>query len=696
MQSKDTLEALTYFDKEPDVAALASAYATTTTELSAYFDLCRNSYDERRNYWPGKSRDLRKHGADAFPWEGASDSEAHVIDERINRLASLCITALNKANIRAFPVESSDIARARVVSGFMKWMVTSGYISRFKQEMEFGANMLLERGIFITYVGWQREDRRFLQNISLESIAQMAPEVAQAIIGGNDDKALVEMVMKSFSGVNEKRAKKAISDLRKTGFADVPIIRRQVDAPLVKTLTPDSDFYFPSWTTDPQQVPYCFWRTYMTPQELENKVITDGWDAGWVEKVIKSFRGVNVHSIEREHEGRRSLSLTDNVYKANDLIEVVTAYQRLIDKEDGAEGIYRTIFHRSFTGDTQTRGYALFELMNGYEDYPVVVTRLAEDAKRLYDTHTIPDKLRGIQQQVKVERDSRIDRNSLATLPPIMHPVGNAPSDWGPGRYIPYRRAGEYQFGPQPQYNPGSVEMENTMQQQADRLVGLDAGNPISQQVLQFLIDKYLNHIAQVLRMAFRCFQRFGPDKVLYQVTGISDPQQLDKGNPDENYDLNITFDILSTDPDNLDNRVKQFASLLQFDKNGRINIDSFLDVVASSIDPVMAASILQPAEQAQQQMVKHVSDDITKISSAIEVPARPNGAQIALQLIQQYVSQPDVQQRMQGDEAFAARIQKYAGAYQFQLTQAQNAQIGKIGVAPAQMGQINMQGIAG
>jgi hypothetical protein len=75
-------------------------------------------------------------------------------------------------------------------------------------------------------------------------------------------------------------------------------------------------------------------------------------------------------------------------------------------------------------------------------------------------------------------------------------------------------------------------------------------------------------------------------------------------------------------------------------------------------------------------------------------VPARPNGAQIALQLIQQYVSQPDVQQRMQGDEAFAARVQKYAEQYQFQLQQAQNAQIGKIGTAPASVGGMSTQNL--
>ena len=78
------------------------------------------------------------------------------------------------------------------------------------------------------------------------------------------------------------------------------------------------------------------------------------------------------------------------------------------------------VFHRDFDGNEMVQGYAKFELLNGYEDYPVVVTKLSEDSKRLYDTMTIPSVLRGIQNQVKVERDSRVDRNSLATLPPIL------------------------------------------------------------------------------------------------------------------------------------------------------------------------------------------------------------------------------------------------------------------------------------
>ena len=562
MQSDSVSESLTYVSAEPDIESLRYAYDQSVVELEAYFDLCRESYDDRRNFWPGKSRDLRKHGADAFPWEGASDMEAHVIDERITRLVSLFMASLNRANIRAFPVEVQDVARSKVVSNFLKWMISSGYISRFNREMELGANYLLERGILISYVGWHSEDRKFLQRLDINQIGQVNPQLAQLIIDGQNEDQVISLLQKSFNGVTVKRAKKALAELASVGSAELPIVRRQVNAPDVKTLAPDGDFIFPPYVTDPQRAPYCFWKTYYTPQELENKVITDGWDESFVDLVIDRYRGVNIDSIEREQEGRRSLSLTDNAYEAEELIELVYGFQRLIDKEDGSEGIYCTVFHKEFSGNGDVPGYAKFELLNGYEDYPVVVTRLSEDSKRLYDTMTVPNLLRGIQQQVKIERDSRIDRNSLATVPPILHPVGQAPTDWGPGRYVPYRRKGDIDYGPTPTYNQGSLEMEKTMEQQADRLVGLDEGSPSSQIRKQFLIDKFLSHSAEVVSQCYRCFQRFGPDQIFFRVTGVPDPQMFNKGNADENFDVTISYDVLNTDPEKQENKLNQMVSL--------------------------------------------------------------------------------------------------------------------------------------
>jgi len=692
MDSDSISNALTYVEKEPDVKTLRHAYDQTVTELESYFDLCRTSYDDRRNFWPGKSRDHRKHGADAFPWEGASDIEAHTIDERITRLVSLFMSSLDRSNIRAYPVEAGDIAKAKVVSSFLKWMATSGYIPRFKKEMELGANYLLERGMLITYVGWNREDRTFLQKLNLAQIGQVSPEVYEAIESGAQDDEVGFMIQQTFPTATPKRIKQALRDLRKSGEAELPVVKRQVDAPQVKTLAPDGDFFFPTYVTDPQRAPFCFWRTYYTPQELKNKVSTDDWNEDFVDYVIEHYRGVDIYSVEREKEGLRSNNLTDLGYEAEELIEIVYGYQRLVDKEDNSEGIYQTIFHKSFDGDGKVPAYAKFELMNGYEDYPVIVTKLSEDSKRLYDAQTVPNLLRGIQNQVKVERDSRIDRNSISTLPPILHPVGQAPTDWGPGRMIPYRRKGDLDFAPAPMYNSGSVEMEQTLERLADKLVGLDEGSQMSTTRLQFLTNKFLSHVSEVLKMAFKCYQRFGPDSIFFRVTGVPDSLQMSKGDPNENFDIIVNYDVLNSDPQITEQKIEAFKALTQLDPSGRINIDSLLEVAASSIDPVLSDAILQPAEAAQEQVMKDVTDDLAKIYSGIEMPARPNGGQVALQMIEQYSSQPDIGQRLQTDQAFAARLQKYAGQYTFQMQQMQNAEIGRIGTAPAQMGEVQTQ----
>jgi mevalonate pyrophosphate decarboxylase len=120
--------------------------------------------------------------------------------------------------------------------------------------------------------------------------------------------------------------------------------------------------------------------------------------------------------------------------------------------------------------------------------------------------------------------------------------------------------------------------------------------------------------------------------------------------------------------------------------------VNKLLEFTASSINPIFADYVLQPAEEAQQKVAKNVTDDLAKIFAGIEVPAQPNGAQMAMQMIQAYVQQPDIMQRAQQDEAFAARLQKYASQYEFMMQQAQNAEIGRIGTQGANMGGINTQ----
>jgi hypothetical protein len=170
---------------------------------------------------------------------------------------------------------------------------------------------------------------------------------------------------------------------------------------------------------------------------------------------------------------------------------------------------------------------------------------------------------------------------------------------------------------------------------------------------------------------------------------------QFDKGSPDENFDITISFDSINTDPDTQESKLKQLVDLVKLDRNGRINMDNLLMSFANSIDPILADSIMQENQDASMEMQKQILDDISKIFSGIEMPARPNGGQVAVQIVQQYLQQPDIMQRMQTDQAFAARIQKYLGQYTFQEQQRINAtEFGQLGTEAAQMGEMQTQEI--
>ena len=131
-------------------------------------------------------------------------------------------------------------------------------------------------------------------------------------------------------------------------------------------------------------------------------------------------------------------------------------------------------------------------------------------------------------------------------------------------------------------------------------------------------------------------------------------------------------------------------VALTQLDRSGRINIDNLLDAAANSIDPVLADRVLQPTEAAQEQVVRQVTDDLAKIFAGIEMPARPNGAQIALTVIQQYASQPDVAESEHIKMKLCCEhvLRSTLDSIPSKCNKQQNAQIGRVGTEPAQMGR--------
>mgnify|MGYP003117017115 FL=1 len=685
MQSAADPELL-FVSKEPDIGYLQETYRRTQSELGEWIDRRQRDYDTRNCLWSGKSDDFKKHTdlsatGEVFPFDGASDQEVRLVDETINCMVSMSLNAIRRAHIVATPVESDDIERANVISSFIRWLVNSR-MDEFYDQVELGLNHFYEKGMMVHYVYWESQDLKQQQSIKLDEIAQAMPQMAQVIQDGSMDEELSTALKNQFK-VSKAKAKGMLREMRKDGETTIPVTRRVINQPRVKALAPDEDVFWPSYCIDPQEAPYVFHVINMTPEQLRSKINTEGWDEEFVDSAIElSQRGESDTPIN-------NLRLQEEVIRDDDdTIRIVYCYQRLLD-EDDVPGIYCTILH-----DRVPELYAKHQLLDySHGKYPFVVSTFEKTSKRLYHSRSVAEIGEGPQNVLKIEEDASIDRQSLATMPPLEHPLGRAPTKWGPGVRIPYRTPGEYRFADTPRYDGGSMEVRRYTKEQLDRYIGRNAPgvDPVEGQMKQQRnIDKVFQHLKHVIDQVWTLYQQYGPDEEYFRVTGMRDMQKFAKGRAGERFDFYMQFDAATQDPQQMLERVKTVGELGgMLDKNGTLDTEKLLQLAIGQVLPGASEKVLLPKETASQKAMEEERQLIAELVAGVPPNVREQDAhEMKLQVFTQWLQQPDIQQKAQQDQALQEHIQTYMQQRQMQIQQKQNAQIGRLGAAPTQFGQ--------
>jgi len=702
----DNLEEALEFDPKgkPDVEALAQAYQETRSDLGEFMEQRQDDFDQRFQIWPGKSRDNRKHaragGGEPFPWDGASDLSCHLIDDVIRSHVGMLMSVMKRANLVATPVESDDVSRASVVQNFMKWMIQVK-MENVMREYERGFNHLLEKGIMVHYVYWQQKDQKVLETIDMQEIATQVPELAEMMMDEANDEVLSGLFSTQYD-VSPKKAAAMLKELRENGVATIPITTMVHNRPAIRALACDEEIYWPSWTMDPQEAPYVFLAVHYTAEQLRAKVSTDDWNEEWVEKVIETVRGLNAEDEVNYSRERHRTSNVDRDSGDDETVRCIYAFQRLMD-EDGVSGIYCTVFHPNVTGAHEMdKPWAKHELLPyRHGDYPFVVTKLEEWSKRLYETRSYPEIGKSWEQQLKVEMDAAVDRLSLSTLPPLEHPVGRAPSKWGPGVKVPYRTPGEYRYADTPRYDGSSVEMRENVRRMTFEYFGRNYGGIDPQDVSnkqQALVEKCFSHVKSVMDQVWSLYQQYGSDAEYYRVIGVNDVQRFDKGDAGERYDFYLQFDVGLLDSGQIVERVKAISEMVgALDKNGVVDTEKLLAMVVEQALPGAADKIIQPQETAVNRAVEEERATISELVAGVPPNVKPNDAhQTKLQVFLQWMQQPDIQMRIQQDEALRGRVENYFKQRSFQIQQQQNASIGRQGAQPTQFGATGAaQGVA-
>jgi len=680
----------------PNMGMVKSAFERTVADCQPYVDQCRLNYETRYAIWNGQSADGKKHARetggkiDPTPWDGASDLRVYLTDLVIKYKIARFGLALKKASLVAVPVNGNDIERAEVVGNFMRWLVTT-QIPNLEREAELLGNYMLEKGGALLGVFWETVQEKTLTILRLSDFEAKFPRLdIQAAIRHPDLEDKILAVLEEIYGVSAKKAKTMLRELRTAGETTVPTLGREINRPVIRAFCLDRDVFVPSWATDIETTPYLWRVEYFTAERLRSFVRTEGWDEEWVEHAIETCRGRMITSVPDStlQPISRSFVYIDRKVMYTDLIGVVFGYQRLSD-EDGVPGIYLTIFNPSICDDNKSQGYAKFGLL-GYQlpSYPFVKFAQEYLSRKFHDTRGIPEPGKSWQDQIKAHRDSRVDAASLAILPPLMYPLGRPPTRWGPGSRVPERRPGEYHHADHPMGDPNTENSEEILVRTYNEYEGIinpGSEDPAMAQVMgQFEIDRWLHCWTQVFRMTFKLWQQYGDSKQLFRVTGLAKApvQVMEKGDPTEDYQVMLSFDTQSMDQETQIQKFEAIAKIkATFDSNGQIDTSKLIPLLIQAIDPAIAEQVVLPANAGQQQIVAQVQGDLTQMFAGIPTDIKlGTPPQLGLQILQAYLQQPDVAQRMATDETFAQRIEKYGKQLQFQSTQQQNAKIGRFG----------------
>ena len=682
-----------------NISELAKELNEAAIRTNDYMNRSELNSDARYNRWAGQSGDGRKWkqnvGYTPVPFDGCSDAKVPLVDTYVNEDVDLLMTSLRNMQLSAAPLESNDAEQANMTTNLLRY-ASNNAIDEFYAEAELCANTMLENGISVMGVFWEREQTLTYEEIDLEQISLIGQEqprfadAVQIIMDPAREAEAIELGTQLLPDAGQKVLRKIVTDLRNKGVAKYPTPMTTMDRPTLVSLRVGEDFFVPLDTTELQKARMCFYREFMTEEQLRDAVNSRDWDKKWVDNVVEKSKGMTL-TITRDDLTPRSGVRSNRMYMdTKEVYEIIHCYERKSD-DYGVPGIWYTVFSPHCQTDASGKEicgtYELLDYANGGM-YPFVLFRREYLSRRMDDSRGYGEVAYTWQRQIKQEWDGRVDRSYLATIPPIFHPPGRPPTKWGPGVMIPRVRSDDYQYADQPDMDFGSREIEDSIRECADRYFG----RPVSQENRAYsmmrqqnMVSRWLNCWKMVFEQVLALYQQYAPEEFMVRVVG-SDKAQALAMSRDEiqgQYDIILNYQVANTDQELLRGKLELLKVIVgEFDINGIVDRTELMSVVFSYLDPILGERLLRPAESADQMQIDDEKTSFAKIFAGMEDDIKPGQAHgLRLQVLDEIMSNNGAAaKRYMEDPQFKDNIDKRRQQHQHQLDQAQNAQIGRLG----------------
>lgn len=685
--------------KEPDLNTLLFEY-NDSLYTGSNIDRLAAIDDIRFCRWRGQTDDGKKHsdnrnnGDPAMPFEGASDVRNRLVDRTINDISALLVTAFQRSTLRVSGVGFEDGENASRAATMMRWLLEGKNFNEIYNEAWLGAQYAYTYGWTVFHVGWEQQMSKRVQKITMQDVLQIARSadpmspistLPEMIMSGDSDPYVAQIITATVGQADEKSALKMVKDMREKGEAELEESYISKNAPCITALKPYDDISFPPETVDLQRARVIFRRTFMTEVEVRSMSNTDGWDDQFIEKAVSTIGKASLYNDPTITP--ITSTLQTNVHRTRNMIEIVYAYARQIGP-DGVPAIYYTVFCPQVGGDS----YGKHEILDYYHgEYPFVAYRAEMHCRRnIAESRGVPEISRTDQDEIKAQHDALRDRTAFETLPPIKvaKRIG-ALNRIGPAVMLPVSNKDDYTFMEPPAGNPQvAFSLIERVEANHSAYYGLTSKyveDVRSQLIQQNRVNGWLLVWTQIYRQTFQLALQYLTPEEKMKICGGDIPARATEIHG--LFDFILKFDVREVDTnlvmEKLDAIVK-FA--VPLDSSGIIDRTKLVKVALDAIHPDAAKELLIEQEQANNKMFRDVQTDIA-LMMAGNMPQLSEGDPTAgtkLQLVQQIMEQnPKAQQAIQGDEIFQNAFQQYVQNLQMSVTQEQNKQVGRTGVAP-------------
>ena len=695
---------LAYHQRVPDIQFLLNEY-----QRSAFFGtmVSKMNYadDIRLARWPGQTDDGKKHsyarpdGDPAFPFEGASDVRIRLVDRLIREQKALLMHSFKACTLKVGGTEINDTMSAASATNLMRWLIETKMKLELHKEAELTADYMLHYGWSIVQIGWEREAGKRIQPITLMELAQAAQAQQMAGADGRmgamvsaiqdpskEDYAL-QLMMAYLPDQAEPDLRKVIRELRDTGESSIsqPFIAKNL--PVVTALKPYDEVCFPPETSDLQKARVIFRRQYVTEVELRSMAEIAGWKRDFVDDASKTMG--NHYYFNDPNLVPTTTMLNTNVQRGDNLIEIVWAYYRQLDK-DNIPAIYYTVF----CPQVGSERYGIQEMLNyAHNQYPFVELRMETSRRAVTESRGIPELCKTEQEEVKAQHDAIRDRTAIEVLPPVkvVKRIG-ALNRIAPGQVLPVTNKDDYTWLEPP---AGRAEYAFQVIEQVEKNLGNYFGfqvgekpiDPVKIQMMkQLQIDNWLMFWTRCFSQMFSLCLQYMPEEEIVRITGT--PLKQGMSDIHTQYDLNVRFDVRDADPEFVREKLKSIVeTVVPLDVSGVIDRDKLVKLVIESISPDAARELVIDKATASQKLYKDVTSDIALMMLGNEAQYVENDPQASskLQFAQDILAKnPKAQQAAQGDRIFQILLENYMKQLQFSVEQEKNKQIGRVGVSPA------------